>query len=106
MWWKYLPHHEFMHLIALQFSLLCLLGLSELHSVHRGFGCWYVGFLKLLLFLCMCMAPVLVVLVDSCTSMKLRYSSYDNSSSFFNVWSISFLNSWSGIVLSVFWMIN
>ena len=95
-----------MHLIALQFSLLCLLGLSEWHSVHRAFVCWYVGFLKLLLFLCMCMAPVLVVLVDSCTSMKLRYSSYDNSSSFLNVWSISFLNSWSGIVLSVFWMIN
>ena len=31
---------------------------------------------------------------------------YDNVSSFFNVWSISFLNSWSGIVVSVFWMIN
>ena len=62
-----------MHLIALQFSLLCLLGLSEWQSVHRALVCAYVGFLVLcLLLLCMCMAPVLVVFVDSCISMKLR----------------------------------
>ena len=51
-WWKNFSHHVLVHLIALQCSLRCLLGLSELQSVHRAdggvgvcflWGCFFVG---------------------------------------------------------------
>ena len=40
--WKNFLHHVLLHLIALQCSLRCLLGLSELQSVHIG-GCGVGG---------------------------------------------------------------
>ena len=62
-----------LHLIAWHCSFVCLLGLSELQSVHRAVCCFGGGFLWLcLLLLCMLIAPVLVVFVESCISMKIR----------------------------------
>ena len=37
--WNSLLHHVFVHLVALQFIALCLLGLSDLQFVHRGVVC-------------------------------------------------------------------
>ena len=39
---KKIPHHVLVHLIALQCSLRCLLGLSELQSVHKAGGRFFV----------------------------------------------------------------
>ena len=58
-WWKNFPHHVLLHLIAVQCSSRCLLGLSDLQFVHRGFGglcgcvvwlCLFVGSCCWLLF--------------------------------------------------------
>ena len=35
-WYKNFPHHVLLHLIALQCSFRCLIGLSELQFVHRA----------------------------------------------------------------------
>ena len=62
-----------LHFIALHCSFGCLVGLSELQSVHRAVGGLGGCFLWLcLLLLCMLIAPVLVVFVESCISIKLR----------------------------------